>query len=195
MPSLAFIFHPGGGKNSFENANHILYCISPLKRKCQITQHTEDLVPHQTCSLESLETENKQQKFTAETFCLSWCSMCKASLGRNPSTQKNLMMKDSRFLSGICLRNDLLWENRTIDHRNTNHVRGLLWNCFSRWLEPNINIACVWKQGWQKRDHKAFRVLKKGNAINIMLSYGGTALWFSLFCYNITSLTHTDFPA
>lgn len=44
------------------------------------------------------------------------------SLGRNPSTQKNLMMKDSRFLSGICLSNDLLWENRTIDHRNTNHV-------------------------------------------------------------------------
>lgn len=47
----------------------------------------------------------------------------------------------------------------------------------------------------KKRDHKAFRVLKKGNAINIVLSYGGTALWFSLFCYNITSLTHTDFPA
>lgn len=108
------------------------------------------------------------------------------------------MMKDSRFLSGICLSNDLLWENRTIDHRNTNHVRGLLWNCFLRWLETNINIPYVWKQGRQKKNKiikiiKHLGFLKKDNAINIILCYWkySTPFYF-FFCYSITSLTHVQ---
>lgn len=140
MLSLAIAFHQKEVKNHLK----MQILSSPLKWKQQTTQYTEYLATHLRCSLESIESGKKWQKLTVKSFCLSQCNLYKSSLGRDPSTQKNLMMKDSRFLSSICLSNDLLWENRTIDHRNTNHVGGFFEIAFQCGWNP-ISILNVFE--------------------------------------------------